>query len=83
MWDPNPSILNGALVGGPDMWDNYDDDRQDYVSNEVATDYNAGFQSAIAGEGCDTTILYNRKISLKDFFYKFAILGIFTGGKFH
>nr|ANR02619.1 endo-b-1,4-glucanas [Perinereis aibuhitensis] len=46
---PNPQILNGALVGGPDAQDNYNDDRQDYVSNEVACDYNAGFQGALAG----------------------------------
>ncbi|XP_066912786.1 uncharacterized protein [Clytia hemisphaerica] len=47
--DPNPQILYGALVGGPDANDNYVDDRTDYVQNEVACDYNAGFQSAIAG----------------------------------
>ncbi|XP_066912941.1 uncharacterized protein [Clytia hemisphaerica] len=46
---PNPQILHGALVGGPDNNDNYADDRGDYVKNEVACDYNAGFQSAIAG----------------------------------
>ena len=40
--------LNGALVGGPDKNDNYEDDRADYVGNEVTCDYNAGFQSAIA-----------------------------------
>ena len=40
-------VLYGALVGGPDQWDNYVDDRNDYVANEVATDYNAGFQSAL------------------------------------
>ena len=45
---PNPQTLYGALVGGPDNNDNYNDDRGDYVSNEVATDYNAGFQSAVA-----------------------------------
>ena len=44
----NPQILYGALVGGPDSNDNYNDARDDYVSNEVATDYNAGFQSAVA-----------------------------------
>ena len=48
---PNPQILYGALVGGPDQNDNYVDDRNDYVMNEVACDYNAGFQGAIAGEG--------------------------------
>jgi hypothetical protein len=46
---PNPQTLYGALVGGPDTQDNYNDSRDDYVQNEVATDYNAGFQSALAG----------------------------------
>nr|ADB12483.1 endo-beta-1,4-glucanase [Coptotermes formosanus] len=46
--DPNFHVLTGALVGGPDQNDSYEDDRSDYVSNEVATDYNAGFQSAVA-----------------------------------
>lgn len=48
---PSPQILYGGLVGGPDQSDNYNDSRQDYVMNEVALDYNAGFQSALAGEG--------------------------------
>ncbi|XP_078367250.1 endoglucanase A-like [Oculina patagonica] len=47
--EPNAHVLKGALVGGPDQNDNYKDDRTDYVVNEVATDYNAGFQSAVAG----------------------------------
>lgn len=47
--DPNPQTLFGSLVGGPGLDDSYVDDRQDYVKNEVALDYNAGFQSAIAG----------------------------------
>ena len=46
---PNPHVLYGALVGGPDKYDKYNDDRGDYIKNEVATDYNAGFQSAVAG----------------------------------
>ncbi|KAK3581340.1 hypothetical protein CHS0354_016184 [Potamilus streckersoni] len=46
---PNPNLLKGALVGGPDNQDNYDDRRGDYVKNEVACDYNAGFQGALAG----------------------------------
>nr|BAF62180.1 cellulase [Mesocentrotus nudus] len=45
----NPQTLEGALVGGPDQYDNYTDERSDYISNEVACDYNAGFQSAVAG----------------------------------
>ncbi len=44
----NYQTLNGALVGGPDINDYYNDARDDYRSNEVATDYNAGFQGAIA-----------------------------------
>jgi hypothetical protein len=46
--DPNFHVLTGALVGGPDANDNYVDSRSDYISNEVTTDYNAGFQSAVA-----------------------------------
>ncbi|XP_070571475.1 endoglucanase E-4-like [Ptychodera flava] len=45
----NPNILIGALVGGPSSDDSYTDNRQDYISNEVACDYNAAFQSCIAG----------------------------------
>jgi len=40
--------LYGALVGGPDSNDAYTDERSDYVQNEVATDYNAGFTGALA-----------------------------------
>jgi hypothetical protein len=36
------------MVGGPDKNDHYKDERNDYVQNEVALDYNAGFQSAVA-----------------------------------
>mmetsp|Transcript_82490 Transcript_82490/g.233337 ORF Transcript_82490/g.233337 Transcript_82490/m.233337 type:complete len:189 (+) Transcript_82490:810-1376(+) len=44
----NCQTLTGALVGGPGSNDDYDDDRTNYYNNEVATDYNAAFQSAIA-----------------------------------
>jgi hypothetical protein len=44
----NLHTLYGALVGGPDSDDSYTDDRTDYVSNEVAMDYNAGFAGALA-----------------------------------
>ena len=40
--------LYGALVGGPGVSDDYTDSRSDYVSNEVATDYNSGFSGALA-----------------------------------
>ncbi len=46
----NRHLLIGALVGGPASADDYDykDNRRDYIRNEVATDYNAGFTSALA-----------------------------------
>jgi hypothetical protein len=47
--DPNPQVLEGALVGGPGANDDWQDDRGDYVKNEVALDYNAGMQAAVAG----------------------------------
>ncbi|MFD1148858.1 glycoside hydrolase family 9 protein [Saccharothrix hoggarensis] len=41
--------LYGALVGGPGTNnDSYVDDRKDFVANEVALDYNAGFTGALA-----------------------------------
>ncbi|GIL46304.1 hypothetical protein Vafri_3317 [Volvox africanus] len=46
---PNPSVLMGALVGGPGADDSYVDDRGDYKKNEVALDFNAGFTGALAG----------------------------------
>jgi endoglucanase len=45
---PNFQTLYGALVGGPGSNDDYVDDRGDFRRNEVATDYNAGFQGALA-----------------------------------
>jgi endoglucanase len=42
-------VLYGALVGGPSAAnDQYTDDRGNFVNNEVATDYNAGFTGALA-----------------------------------
>jgi hypothetical protein len=44
----NRHIPYGALVGGPDQQDQFINDRRDYVTNEVATDYNAAFTGALA-----------------------------------
>lgn len=51
MEDPEDAkhVLWGALVGGPDFDDYHEDDRTNYVYNEVAIDYNAGFVGALAG----------------------------------
>lgn len=40
-------VLYGALVGGPGRDDSYEDNIEDYVKNEVACDYNAGFVGAL------------------------------------
>lgn len=45
----NPQILEGALVSGPDNRDYYEDIREEFLFNDVTLDYNAGFQSALAG----------------------------------
>jgi endoglucanase len=46
----NRHELTGALVGGPGSANDFDyvDDRRDYVRNEVADDYNAGYTGALA-----------------------------------
>jgi endoglucanase len=46
--EPNPHILYGALVGGPDVEDIYDSSRGNYIQNEVTVDYNGGFTGALA-----------------------------------
>lgn len=46
----NRHVLFGALVGGPTAQDDFSwvDDRGNFRANEVATDFNAGFASAVA-----------------------------------
>ncbi|KAI7836339.1 hypothetical protein COHA_009798 [Chlorella ohadii] len=48
---PNPQVLTGALVGGPagPGDDTYTDRRDDFETNEVSIDYNAGLTAAVAG----------------------------------
>ena len=50
MAQPNEHVLHGALVGGPSAADDfaYNGRAQDYISNEVAIDYNAGLTGALA-----------------------------------
>ena len=45
--ETNRHILYGALVGGPNEDGSYEDDRQNYINNEVACDYNAGFTALL------------------------------------
>jgi endoglucanase len=41
-------LLYGALLGGPDVQDQFTEDVTNYVTNEVSLDYNAGYMGAIA-----------------------------------
>ncbi|BAZ43629.1 putative endoglucanase [Chondrocystis sp. NIES-4102] len=44
----NRNLLIGALVGGPDDLEKWEDDRTDWIRNEVGVGYNAGFTGALA-----------------------------------
>ncbi|XP_024538201.1 endoglucanase 17 [Selaginella moellendorffii] len=46
--NPNPNLLIGAVVGGPDQNDNYADNRDDYSQSEPSTYINAGLVGALA-----------------------------------
>lgn len=43
----NANQLTGALVGGPNMLDEWQDDRNDHNMNEVALDFNAALLLAV------------------------------------
>ncbi|KAF4364432.1 hypothetical protein F8388_007009 [Cannabis sativa] len=45
---PNPNILVGAIVGGPDQHDKFPDDRSDYEQSEPATYMNAPLVGALS-----------------------------------
>lgn len=45
---PNPNVLVGAILGGPDFSDSFTDDRNNYRQSEPATYINAPFVGAAA-----------------------------------
>lgn len=45
---PNPNMLIGAVVGGPDQSDNYDDSRSNYQQAEPATAFTAPLVGVLA-----------------------------------
>jgi len=47
--DPNPHILYGAVVAGPNPLDEFLDDRSDYQHSTVTLNTNAGFTALAAG----------------------------------
>ncbi|XXG39456.1 hypothetical protein AAC387_Pa01g0412 [Persea americana] len=46
--NPNPNILTGAIVGGPDLDDSFLDDRNNYAQSEPATYINAALVGPLA-----------------------------------
>ena len=46
--NPNPNILIGAVVGGPDQNDGFSDERTDYSHSEPATYINAAIVGPLA-----------------------------------
>ncbi|KAI4318689.1 hypothetical protein MLD38_032363 [Melastoma candidum] len=46
--DPNPNLLVGAIVGGPEEDDKYEDDRADFRKSEPTTYINAAFVGAFS-----------------------------------
>lgn len=46
--NPNPNILTGAVVGGPNQNDFYSDDRTDFSHSEPATYINAAIVGPLA-----------------------------------
>merc|ERR1719220_36675 len=45
---PNPLVLTGALVGGPNELDEFEDQRVNNAQSRVSLDANAGLQAAAA-----------------------------------
>ncbi|XP_044972273.1 endoglucanase 2-like [Hordeum vulgare subsp. vulgare] len=44
----NPNLLDGAIVGGPDEYDNFADERNNYEQTEATTYNNAPFMGVLA-----------------------------------
>lgn len=46
--EPNPNVIGGAIVGGPDANDGYSDSRSNYQQTEPATVTTAPFVGVLA-----------------------------------
>lgn len=46
--NPNPNLLTGAVVGGPDIKDAYSDSRSDFIHSEPTTYINAPLVGVLA-----------------------------------
>lgn len=63
----NPHNLYGALVGGPNQNDTWEDVRTDFAATEVTLDWNAGLTGLMAGLA-DNSVTWNdcKSASLQD-----------------
>ena len=84
--DTNRHILYGALVGGPNQDGSYEDDRQNYINNEVATDYNAGFTALLCkmvdkyGGTTDSSFPQSEKHDGPEFYVESLVKGMDDSG---
>lgn len=46
--EPNPNVVEGAVVGGPDQDDNHEDSRDNFQQNEPAIATNAPIVGVLA-----------------------------------
>uniref|UniRef100_A0A7S4BTL1 Endoglucanase n=1 Tax=Chrysotila carterae TaxID=13221 RepID=A0A7S4BTL1_CHRCT len=60
----SPWVLYGAMVGGPDETDCWNDDRANYVRNEVALDYNAPLPALLSWAATRTATTARSAIKL-------------------
>jgi len=73
--ETNRHVLYGALVGGPTQNGEYEDSRGNFINNEVATDYNAGFTALLCkmvdayGGETDSSFPEPENLSVQDEFY--------------
>lgn len=62
---PNPNLINGAMVGGPDKFDKYKDSRANYTYGEPTMAGNAGLVAALVSltqsgnVGIDKNIIFS------------------------
>ncbi|KAL8171886.1 hypothetical protein V2J09_023690 [Rumex salicifolius] len=62
---PNPNTIDGAMVGGPDRFDNFKDDRKQYGYTEPTVAGNAGLVAALVsltstgGNGVDRNLIFS------------------------
>lgn len=60
--EPNPNILSGALVGGPDIKDRFKDERRNYIQTEACTYNTAALVGVFARLHQSQSYVYDNEI---------------------